>query len=238
MNDLTQAVAFLESLNLAHGDLRPENVLLDRSRLKLSDFDSTATIGTICEVYTSPYGRLLNDNEPEQGERGTYGHLGPRTEQFALGSIYYYINYGFELYENRLLTEDPHEHGPETLRLLQKMEFPELDGNDPLINAIIDKCWHNKYVTVAELAECTQALLDGSPGAEESHGVGGGGAGGDRYDLNPNNGVLSKKTFCQDLEKRELLDLLCSGEPEELGFTLGWYRHSLRTLGGAGSAKE
>ncbi|KAJ5736855.1 uncharacterized protein N7483_001980 [Penicillium malachiteum] len=29
MNDLTQAVAFLESLNLAHGDLRPKNVLLD-----------------------------------------------------------------------------------------------------------------------------------------------------------------------------------------------------------------
>lgn len=28
MNDLAQAVAFLESLNLAHGDLRPEYIYL------------------------------------------------------------------------------------------------------------------------------------------------------------------------------------------------------------------
>jgi serine/threonine protein kinase len=45
-----QAIAFLESLNLAHGDLRPENILLDRGRLKLSDFDCTAEIGTDCEA--------------------------------------------------------------------------------------------------------------------------------------------------------------------------------------------
>ncbi|KAJ5135706.1 uncharacterized protein N7515_004984 [Penicillium bovifimosum] len=50
VNDLAEAVAFLESLNLAHGDLRPENVLLDRNRLKLSDFESTAKIGTHFEV--------------------------------------------------------------------------------------------------------------------------------------------------------------------------------------------
>jgi serine/threonine protein kinase len=36
MNDLAEAVAFLESLNLAHGDLRPENILLDRNRCILS----------------------------------------------------------------------------------------------------------------------------------------------------------------------------------------------------------
>lgn len=37
MNDLAQAVAFLQSLNLAHGDLRPENVLLDGDKLKVTD---------------------------------------------------------------------------------------------------------------------------------------------------------------------------------------------------------
>jgi serine/threonine protein kinase len=51
MNDLAQAVAFLESLNLAHGDLRPENILLDRDRLKVSDFDCTAEIGTDFEAF-------------------------------------------------------------------------------------------------------------------------------------------------------------------------------------------
>jgi hypothetical protein len=35
------------------------------------------------------------------------------------------------------------------VELLQNMEFPKLDGN-PLIDNVINKCWHNKYVTVSE----------------------------------------------------------------------------------------
>ncbi|KAM3512609.1 hypothetical protein MY11210_003784 [Beauveria gryllotalpidicola] len=158
MNDLAQAVAFLESLNLAHGDLRPENILLDRNRLKLSDFDCTAEIGTDFEACMAPYGRILNGNETDQGRRGTPGFLGPRTEQFALGSVYYLINYGFEVYGDGCLTEDPLEHGPKVVDLLQDMKFPKLNG-DALIDDIIDKCWHNKYATVAELASHTETLL-------------------------------------------------------------------------------
>ncbi|KAJ6094218.1 hypothetical protein N7467_003063, partial [Penicillium canescens] len=49
-----RAVAFLESLNLAYGNLRPKNVLLNRNRLKLSDFDSTAKIGANYEACIAP----------------------------------------------------------------------------------------------------------------------------------------------------------------------------------------
>ncbi|KAI7975362.1 hypothetical protein EIK77_003743 [Talaromyces pinophilus] len=160
MNDLAQAVAFLESLNLAHGDLRPENVLLDRNRLKLSDFDCTAEIGSDFEACMAPYGRILNSNAQDQGPCGSSGFLGPRTEQFALGSLYYFINYGFEVYGDRRLTEDPKQHGRKVVELLQKMEFPKLDG-DPLIDDIIIKCWHNKYATIADLAAYTKTLLPG-----------------------------------------------------------------------------
>lgn len=168
MNDLAQTVAFLESLNLAHGDLRPENILLDRDRLKLSDFDCTAEIGTDFEACIAPYGRLLNSNETDQGRRGSSGFLGPRTEQFALGSLYYLINYGFEVYGDRCLTEDPKEHGPKVVDFLQNMEPPNLDG-DPLIDDIIDKCWHNKYATVAELAAHTETLLTEGTKLEETN---------------------------------------------------------------------
>ncbi|KAJ5998190.1 hypothetical protein N7522_009850 [Penicillium canescens] len=281
MNDLAQAVAFLESLNLAHGDLRPENVLLDRNRLKLSDFDSTAKIGANYEACMAPYGRILNSNELDQGECGTFGFLGPRTEQFALGSIYYLINYGFEVYGDRCLAKDPYEHGPRVVELLQSMEFPNLDGN-PLIDDIIDKCWHNKYVTVSELAAHTNMLLNERIDATESnrgrrkesnevatlvetqfmgrwcdiigriiHGICYGfGAwwrsllqlfnseltkaersnGGNRDDVDHNRlgeEFISKKEFCQDLEKRGLLHVLSLGEPEQIGFTFDWYRHSL-----------
>lgn len=281
MNDLAQAVAFLESLNLAHGDLRPENVLLDRNRLKLSDFDCTAEIGTNYEACMAPYGRILNQND--EGECGTFGFLGPQTEQFALGSLFYLINYGFEVYGDRCLTEDPYEHGPKVVDLLQNMEFPTLDG-DPLIDGIIDNCWHGKYGTVSELAAVTESLLNGesdeagSNGVRSRHkgsdnggtlletttiepwrmfmgriiyGIWGGfenwwtwvsqGINGDAATAERADGdccqemdqsllleeFLSKKEFCKDLEKRGLLHVLSSGEPEELGFSFDWYRHSL-----------
>ncbi|PYH90032.1 hypothetical protein BO71DRAFT_362303 [Aspergillus ellipticus CBS 707.79] len=281
MNDLAQAAAFLESLNLAHGDLRPENILLDRNRLKLSDFDCTAKIGTIYEACMAPYGRILNSNESDQGECGTFGFLGPRTELFALGSLYYLINYGFEVYGDRCLTEDPYEYGPRAVELLQNMEFPKLDG-DPLIDAIIDKCWHHKYVTVAQLAAHTKTLLNERTDAMERnesikessevvtfvttmfnerwrmvmsriingmcYGLGelwrllslgfrseaaiterAGCDHGNEMDQNYlGKEFSSERKFCQDLEKQGLLRMLSSGEPEQIGFTFEWYRHSLR----------
>ena len=79
----------------------------------------------------------------------------------------------FEAYGDRCLTEDPYDHGPKTKELLQNMEFPELNGN-PLIDDIIDKCWHNKYVTVSELVSCTKALYNERTDVEGSNGIGSG----------------------------------------------------------------
>ncbi|KAJ5808430.1 protein kinase-like protein [Penicillium riverlandense] len=224
MNDITQAVAFLESLNLAHGDLRPENILIDRNQLKLSDFDCTAEIGTYFKACMAPYGRILNNEEPNEGRRGASGFLGPRTEQFALGSLYYLINYGFEVYGDRCLTEDPKEHGPKVVELLQNMEFPKLDG-DPLIDDVIDKCWHNKYATIAELAAYMETLLPGEANRKESNAgtipnpnseatsperVNTGKPNGWSNDMESHlaDNFSSKKAYCQDLEKRGLLRVL------------------------------
>ncbi|KAM5433687.1 hypothetical protein McanMca71_003372 [Microsporum canis] len=214
MNDLAQAVAFLESLNLAHGDLRPENILLDRDRLKLSDFDCTAEFGADFEACIAPYGRLLNSSEADLGPRGSSGFLSPRTEQFALGSLYYLINYGFEVYGDRCLHENPREHGPKVVELMQDMEFPELDG-DPLIDGIIDKCWHNKYTTVAELAAQTDTLLAEGTNGEQNN-----------VEEDTTEEPSWKRAFCQDLEDRGLPRLLASDDPKQLGFKLGWYRYT------------
>ncbi|CAG8370844.1 unnamed protein product [Penicillium salamii] len=138
-------------LEYMRGRPTTRNILLDRNRLKLSDFDSTAEIGSDFEACTAPYGRVLN--EQDEGRRGSSGFLGPRTEQFALGSLYYLINYGFEVYGDQQLTEDPKVHGCKVVELLQNMEFPLFDD-------IITKCWHNKYATVAELAVYTETLLE------------------------------------------------------------------------------
>lgn len=240
LNDLAQAVAFLESLNLAHGDLRPDNILIDGDQLKLSDFDCTAQIGTDFEACIPPYGRVLNSSESDQGPCGGAGFLSSRTEQFALGSLYYLINYGFEVYGDRCLTpNNPKEHGPKVVKLLQNMEFPTLDG-DPVIDDIIDKCWHNKYATIAELAAHTKSLLANETNGERINTETTSNNGwhmvisriidelwwnlGDWWEF-VRPGGFSKKAFCEDLVKRGLLDLLSSGEPEHLGFSFDWYRH-------------
>jgi serine/threonine protein kinase len=204
MNDLSHGVAFLESLGLAHGDLRPENILLDRNRLKLSDFDCTAKIGSNFETCTWPYGRRLGS---EAGaEEGTAGKLGPRTEQFALGSLYYLINYGFEVYGDCCFGDDPSgkEHGPVVADLLQKMIFPELN-RDSKLDSITKKCWHGKYETITSLAEDTASLCSESDGESSV--------------ISPED-FASRKKLCEELVKHGVLDRLASKDPEQQGMQL------------------
>ncbi|KAJ2978267.1 hypothetical protein NQ176_g3908 [Zarea fungicola] len=57
--ELVGAIAWLESLGLVHGDLRPANILLDRhDHLKLADFDSVAKMGSINPGNSAPWARL------------------------------------------------------------------------------------------------------------------------------------------------------------------------------------
>ncbi|EEH44701.2 uncharacterized protein PADG_00990 [Paracoccidioides brasiliensis Pb18] len=214
MSDLSHGVAFLESLNLAHGDLRPENILLDRNRLKLSDFDSTTHIGSQFETCIVPYGRLVgSEGGPFQG---TAGLLGPRTEQFALGSLFYLINYGFEVYGDQCFGDDPSgkEHGPLVMDLLQMMIFPDLN-QVPMIDSIIRRCWFGEYKTVAELAADTEKLC--SIGSETS---------GDNIE-----GVkcsapisvddfLSQRKLCEDLVRCGIPTALSLQNPRQLGLPI------------------
>jgi serine/threonine protein kinase len=205
MNDLSHGAAFLESLGLAHGDLRPENILLDRDRLKLADFDCTAKIGSEFETCTWSYGRRLGN---EGGaEEGTAGKLGPRTEQFALGSLYYLINYGFEVYGNCCFGDDPSgkEHGPVVADLLQKMIFPELNG-DPKLDSIIKKCWHGEYKTIASLAEDT-TRLGGADDKESSASM-------------SSDDFVSRKKLCEEVVERGILETLVSQDPEKQGLQI------------------
>ena len=210
MNELSHGVAFLESLGLAHGDLRPENILLDRNRLKISDFDCTANIGSEYEACIAPWGRILGEGEGMK--RGTAGFLGPRTEQFALGSIYYLINYGLEVYDDKVFGDDPSgkEHGPVVLDMLQNKVFPELNS-EPMIDDIIMKCWSGRYETIAQLSADTEKLCPDTDGTDpEIEGLGNGQA--DEFS--------SQQKFCVDLVERGLLQSLPLGNPRDHGFTI------------------
>lgn len=150
--ELCSAAAWLESLGCVHGDIRPPNLLLDaEDHLKLTDFDSVASIGEPYAGAAPPWARLLG---PEAGnEDGTFGMCGARTEQFAIGSVIYTMTRGYEPYE--YLTED----GTEAVERLQKMEFPELGRAG--LDQIIESCWRGEFASMCDLLKEAK-LLNGA----------------------------------------------------------------------------
>ncbi len=154
--ELAAADAWLESLGYAHADLRPTNILLNglhsEAHLKLADFDCAELYGQPCGGGGAPWVRLQGAEAGD--DAGTWGALGSRTEQFAVGSIVYNLTRGVELY---------HDKGPETIRLLRNRVFPELSVDGDALDNIIHNCWWGLYPSVADLAEKAAAL----PGAED-----------------------------------------------------------------------
>ncbi|KAJ9614745.1 hypothetical protein H2204_014481 [Knufia peltigerae] len=99
-----------QSLGLAHGDLRPSNLLLDaQDHLKLADSGNTQAVGTNVELGTAPYARVFGDDAPAHSLRCSFGLLGPRTEKFAMVR-------GYEPYDDQWYGED---HGPVTVEKMR-----------------------------------------------------------------------------------------------------------------------
>lgn len=139
--ELSAAIAWLESLGLVHGDLRPTNILLDDTDcLKLADFDCIAAIGSRNLGNAPPWARIQGAEAGPQ--RGTFGTYGATSEQFTFGSILYNLTRGFELYEDI--------EGNAAVRLLALMKFPDL--SDVGLDRITDRCWRGEYASLADLA--------------------------------------------------------------------------------------
>lgn len=139
MQQLSEAVACLESHGYVHGDINPQNILFDeQDQLKLIDFDYALKIGDDLNVGYEPYVRSRRRGE----EGGDYGVAGPITEQLALGSVFWFMTRGAELYHDI--------EGPEQVDRLMNAQFPATNSQDE-IDCIIHNCWHGKFPSVTAL---------------------------------------------------------------------------------------
>lgn len=187
--ELAGAIAWLESLGIVHGDLRPANILLDgHDHIKLADFDSVAKMGSINPGNVAPWVRLRGGSESP----GSFGLYDAWSEQFAFASILHFTTSGIELYDDK---------GPEALDLLENLIFPEL-GNSPLDKLTV-KCWMGGFATLADLAMASEQL-DGAEGAK----------GATKFDDEYMN---QKKAQCQELLEGKLAGIQFDAAAEQAG---------------------
>lgn len=154
IQQITSALEYVEKMGFSHNDVHPHNCLLDNNfNLKLSDFDSATTVGQFLVSSYAPWARIL----PAGPLKGTYGLCCARTEQFAVGTLLYFMVYGQEPYENiDLKNQDPDELD----RRFQDMEFPEVNRHE-VFDGLISACWYNVYPTMALLAyDCKRKTKD------------------------------------------------------------------------------
>ncbi|MCJ1465631.1 hypothetical protein MMC07_004250 [Pseudocyphellaria aurata] len=135
IQQLVSAVEWLERLGLAHGDLRPANILLDtRDSVQIGDFDATVRLGEELLVSSAPFGKPEGDFEASTASASS--------EQFAIGSCIYNI---------RTRVEPFHDlPGPVMVRKLRDNDFPST-SRDSLFGDIILGCWRGRYSSIRQL---------------------------------------------------------------------------------------
>lgn len=147
MLQLSHAAASLETLGYAHSDINPQNILFDDDdQVKLIDFDHSLKVGEHLDVGYEPYVR-----QHREITGGQYGVAGAATEQFALGSVFWYMSRGSHAYSEL--------EGHDRVNRLLDGIFPATDPQDP-IDCIIRNCWHGHYLTVADLVDDIQRLSE------------------------------------------------------------------------------
>ena len=155
MENVANALAYMENRNILHRDIKPANIMVDtQGRFKVTDFgearvmqkESSHTIARGTPYYMAP-------------EVATSGHYDNRADIYSLGMVaYYFLNgqrYPFTQYGVRA------REGYE--RRMKGEACPPLRGVDRNINRIVMRCIafrpEERYARAADLVNDLRQLL-------------------------------------------------------------------------------
>jgi len=168
---IADALAYAHELGIIHLDLKPSNIMLMRSGVKLLDFGiaelrepHAPTLSPVLEVKSEPRGRqpgTLGYMAPEQLEGGA---TDARTDIFAFGAVLY------EIFTRRRAF--PHQ--PETVSALSDKTPAPISVSRPGVPSSLDtlvaRClavepsdrWQSMSEVLSQCTEIRAALSDGS----------------------------------------------------------------------------
>lgn len=169
IRDAASALDFAHSQGVLHRDLKPDNLLIDASGVRLVDFGLARVAALSEEAALTKSGAMIGTGpylSPEQ-VRGERALVGPRSEVYSLGAT---------LYE-ALTGEPPFVAGSLPELFVRVCEEPPLppSARDPTISQVLDEiCLRclakdplERYESAAELATALADYLDlGAPPAQ------------------------------------------------------------------------
>ncbi|WEW54623.1 hypothetical protein PRK78_000043 [Emydomyces testavorans] len=136
----TEAIRYIHSINVIHSDIGSHNFLIQEDgTLVLADFGGSMIDDTVAKVsYATRYQRPL---PPDDKQLMTT----KMDDIFALGTLIYEITVGHQLY--------PDKQSRDIRLLLRARKFPSLDNIPPKVQAVIEKCWQEKYESADQVLQ-------------------------------------------------------------------------------------
>jgi eukaryotic-like serine/threonine-protein kinase len=160
MYKLAAALSSLHSGNIAHLDLKPENIFFrDNGDLVLIDFNISTKFGEPAQSMRAEAGAVIGSPDYMSPEQGRGENIDGRSDLYSAGVIFFEMLSGEKPYTAKNTAEVIFRHIHDEIPLLPKAvrEF------QPIIDRLMAKSRHERYASGAELAFALQPFLQTTP---------------------------------------------------------------------------
>lgn len=160
MYKLAAALSALHSGDIAHLDLKPENIFFrDNGDLVLIDFNISTKFGEPAQSMRAEAGAVIGSPDYMSPEQGRGENIDGRSDLYSAGVIFFEMLSGEKPYTAKNTAEVIFRHIHDEIPLLPKAvrEF------QPIIDRLMAKNRQERYANAAELAFALQPFLHTNP---------------------------------------------------------------------------